>query len=368
MSAIKSKKYTGVYYRLSSDGKDKTYYFVYKDTNDKKHKWVNCGKHSEGIREGTVSTLRSEQLSKMRHGEDITVVADKKKKDIITLDDLAQTYFKDAKTTKHRQNKYHNYIQKPFGNKDIQSIDKQSIKKLLDEVQAMGRANQTVNGVRELLSAIYNHSIKEHNLQIINPCTGIKKLQVDNSRERYLSSDEIQLLKEHLQDNFTLLLFIELSLLTGGRLETVLNIRKKDIDLNHRTVTLKNHKTGKTYTGYLENDEVIQTLQGHLKKININDFVLSFDNHKAQATKRQIQCRLKPILDRLFNEGLAVDDRQNRVVIHTLRHTFASHLAINGTPIFTIQKLMNHADIKQTLRYAKLSPENGKNAVRGLYR
>ena len=30
------------------------------------------------------------------------------------------------------------------------------------------------------------------------------------------------------------------------------------------------------------------------------------------------------------------------VVIHSLRHTFASHLAINGTPIFTVQKLMNH--------------------------
>jgi len=25
-----------------------------------------------------------------------------------------------------------------------------------------------------------------------------------------------------------------------------------------------------------------------------------------------------------------------KVVVHTLRHTFASHLAINGTPIFTM--------------------------------
>ena len=46
----------------------------------------------------------------------------------------------------------------------------------------------------------------------------------------------------------------------------------------------------------------------------------------------------------------------------------ASHLAINGTPIFTIQKLLNHSDITQTMRYAKLSPENGKNAIQGLYK
>lgn len=52
-----------------------------------------------------------------------------------------------------------------------------------------------------------------------------------------------------------------------------------------------------------------------------------------------------------------------KVVIHTLRHTFASHLAINGTPIFTIQKLMNHKDIKMTMRYAKLAPDSGREAV-----
>jgi site-specific recombinase XerD len=76
---------------------------------------------------------------------------------------------------------------------------------------------------------------------------------------------------------------------------------------------------------------------------------------------------LKPILDRLFNEGLDIKDSKNRVVIHTLRHTFASHLAINGTPIFTIQNLMNHKDIKMTMRYAKLAPESSLVQVKSLY-
>ena len=56
-------------------------------------------------------------------------------------------------------------------------------------------------------------------------------------------------------------------------------------------------------------------------------------------------------------------DFQNKVVIYTLRHTFASHLAIQGTPIFTIQKLMNHKDIKQTMRYAKLAPDSGRDFI-----
>ena len=69
-----------------------------------------------------------------------------------------------------------------------------------------------------------------------------------------------------------------------------------------------------------------------------------------------------------FNEGLDKNDSKNRVVTHTYRHTFASHLAINGTPIFTIQKLMNTKDIQQIMRYAKLAPDSGRDVVEGLYR
>ena len=66
--------------------------------------------------------------------------------------------------------------------------------------------------------------------------------------------------------------------------------------------------------------------------------------------------------------GLEKDYSKNRTVIHTLRHTFASHLAINGTPIFTIKELMNHSDIEQTMKYAKLAPDSGKKNVINLYK
>jgi site-specific recombinase XerD len=79
-----------------------------------------------------------------------------------------------------------------------------------------------------------------------------------------------------------------------------------------------------------------------------------------------IQKPIREIFNRLFYKGLKPNDRKNRVVIHTLRHTFASHLAINGTPIFTIQKLMNHKDIKMTMRYSKLSPDSGRDSVAAL--
>jgi integrase len=75
---------------------------------------------------------------------------------------------------------------------------------------------------------------------------------------------------------------------------------------------------------------------------------------------------LQHVLNETFNEGLEVDDSKRRVVIHTFRHTFGSLLAINGVGIYTIKKLMNHSDIKMTMRYAKLSPDSGFDAVKSL--
>lgn len=359
---------TGVYYNLLENG-DKVFYFTYNDINDnKKKKWVNVGKYSDGIREANAFDKRAEQLTIMKHGKDIRAVANKKKTKITTYDELAQIYFNDKKVHKHRINKYNSYIKPSIGNKNIENISKAIIKKILLDIENDGKAPQTVNGIRELIGAVINHNIKEYNLKYINPCIGIPRLKVDNDRERYLSLDEVKELLEVMKDNFLIKLFINLSLQTGGRFETILHIQKKDINLSSGTVTLNNLKTKNTYTGYLQSD-LINTLRDHLIDLKVNDYLISFkDEHEKKLTQRQIQNRLKPTLDNLFNQGLESDDRKNRVVIHTLRHTFASHLAINGVPIFTIQKLMDHKKIEQTLRYAKLSPENGKNAIEGLYR
>jgi len=103
----------------------------------------------------------------------------------------------------------------------------------------------------------------------------------------------------------------------------------------------------------------------YLPTLSVNDYIVGGKNIKY--SDRTMRRKMKNIFDPLFNEGLDSKDAKNRVVIHSLRHTFASHLAINGTPIFTIQKLMNHRDIKMTMRYAKLAPDSGMDFVNKLY-
>ena len=80
----------GVYFRecLTNGKKDKAFYFTFKDIATNKKVWVKVGKYSEGIRENVTVTLRSEAISKNRHGEDITVQAKKKLKNILKLYNL----------------------------------------------------------------------------------------------------------------------------------------------------------------------------------------------------------------------------------------------------------------------------------------
>ncbi len=360
MAKIKSKKYIGVYKSDLISG-DVSYYITYKDENSKKI-WQKIGLKSEGITEVFCHNKRNEILTKLRLGESVQIGKRKKDK-ILTIDEIAQKYFD---YIEYRNKDYSNvisryklHIKDTFGDTDILTLTIKDIQQYQMEKLKI-RSPKTVNHLTQLIGTIYNHNIKYENLKVINPLVGFRKLKVDNARERYLSIDDINTLYSKLEEDEVLTLFVILALTTGGRLATLMNIKKKDIKLENKVVVLKDFKNDTTYNGYL-NKKAVLILGTLIKTLKLDDLIIS--KYKADT----IQHKMKPILDKLFNQELKANDAKNRVVIHTLRHTFASHLAINGTPIYTIQKLMNHKDIQMTLRYAKLAPDSGLNHVMCLY-
>lgn len=151
-----------------------------------------------------------------------------------------------------------------------------------------------------------------------------------------------------------------LSLATGGRLQTICHIKPSDIKENG-TIKLYDFKNNSEYYGFL-NEELKKEVEQFISELNIKKDDYLFKTTKNQNYTNQYYYRkLQPIFDILFNpEGT---EPLNKVTIHTLRHTFASQLAINETPILTIKKLMNHNDINATMRYAKLSKSSGEKHV-----
>jgi len=65
-----------------------------------------------------------------------------------------------------------------------------------------------------------------------------------------------------------------------------------------------------------------------------------------------------------LNDG--VTDRRQRISFHTCRHSFASWLAIQGTPLYTISKMLGHKSMAMTERYAHLSPDIKRTAIDNL--
>lgn len=51
--------------------------------------------------------------------------------------------------------------------------------------------------------------------------------------------------------------------------------------------------------------------------------------------------------------------------LHSLRHTFGSHLAIKGTPVRVLQELMGHASIKTTEKYLHVAQSHLSEAING---
>lgn len=376
---INSKKYGSAVQLYKKANGDITYYARYNTNNlDSKGRpkpvRVKIGSKSEGITEHYAKAKCDEFITAQRLGEVPEPIRLRRKKERITLQMLADIYFayresqinirqNVEKNVKNDRSVFNNHL-KELANQDVELLTNEIIEKLKQST-VKKVSPKTVNNALTLLSSILNYALS---IGKISSVPKISKISgVSNSRERYFSKEEITLILEELKDDFYLLLFVHLSLSTGGRLETIRAIKVKDVNTKEKTINLTDNKaksSGKnnsSYTGYISNELLLQIKKAILNK-QPNDYLLQYTNGNRVGSD-YIQNRLQAIFNRLFNHGLDKKDTNNRAVIHSLRHTFASQLAIAGTPIYTIQRLMNHSDIKMTLRYAKLSPDNGKDAV-----
>lgn len=373
---ISSKKYPGVQYYLKANG-TKSFYVRYRDENNTP-KRVKIGDESDGTTEVYCKNKRIEILNAQNKGEQPPKIVKNHRKKIITLDDVADKYFstKDNSTSTHeRLSKYNKHLSPVLGKFSITNIKKTDLENLQKSiVEDKKLSKKTSNMILELFSTIFNFGFNEELYEAVNQAMKVKRYKLQNTRERFLRASEIEelykqaVLKDEKKEHGDMLeVFTKLALTTGARLEGILNIKKRDVDLQSEIIRITDFKNGgEVYSGYITNT-TRELLEKKLQLLNYNDHLVSFNNNGKQITARQLQTRLKPILDDLFNVGLETEDRINRIVIHSLRHTFASQLAISNVPIRQIQDLMNHKDIKQTMKYAKLQDETNKKAAQSVF-
>lgn len=302
-----------------------------------------------------------------------------------SLNDLSQEYFKSIEHKSDYKNtlcRYENHVKPYLGKYNIKEITTRDILNLkynltgkISEKTKRKLSNKTINDMINLVSTMYNfHNRLNFKDKIENPASKdlVQRYVQDNARLRFLSKSEYYKLLEMIENRNDLtkhkntssfrtkemLLYVKLLVTTGMRTYSALTIRAKDINIEDRKIKVKNHKANREYFVFIHKsifDELV-----YLKE-SINDNKYIFGLTDKPYHRSTINKRLKPILDLLFNQG--VEDRKEKVVVHTLRHTFGSWLAQQGVSLYKICKLMDHKDISMTQRYSKLTEDSGRSDV-----
>jgi integrase/recombinase XerD len=138
-------------------------------------------------------------------------------------------------------------------------------------------------------------------------------------------------------------LFFTLIYSSGLRISEALNLKVNDIDVQRRTIHVRESKNMKDRYTILSVKAT--TLLGYYLNRYKPESLLFFNlrDKSRKMAKRHSQ--------QVF-QNLVKEARINKKVhVHTLRHSFATHLLEHDTNIFYIMKLLGHASIKTTVIY-----------------
>lgn len=110
--------------------------------------------------------------------------------------------------------------------------------------------------------------------------------------------------------------------------------------------------------------EFARTKSGKVRGVPIDDALYAelIKHTKVHArVHRLFDYSISAFREAVERSGIALPDGQ---MTHVLRHTFASHFMMNGGNILTLQRILGHANLTMTMRYAHLAPEHLQEAVK----
>ncbi|MFQ5453148.1 MAG: site-specific tyrosine recombinase/integron integrase [Candidatus Zixiibacteriota bacterium] len=132
---------------------------------------------------------------------------------------------------------------------------------------------------------------------------------------------------------------------TGLRLSELLNLRVNDLDFDRNIITVKQGKGKKDRQTILA--EGLKTiLRSYLERYQPRDFLF-----EGQAGGRYSSSSVQAVMARAVRRA----GIKKHATVHTLRHSFATHLVEHGTDIRFIQELLGHKRLETTQIYTQIS-------------
>ena len=264
---------------------------------------------------------------------------------------------------------YKKHLQPLWGSMDLSEITPVMITKQ-KVIWLEHLAPSTVNQLLSLLSRIYI-AVGPKFLGLyngINPVSMVKRLNFDDTRLRFLTKQESLHLMATLREiNLQTYRVCAFCLYAGLRKMEAVTIRGANIDLDNNILIIK---TKDKKQGRMASLPIMPKLRSIIEDIyaekyyapNERLFPVNKFNYKAFSKAINI-CKLNDNID--WDDPDLQGDRF-KVVLHTLRHSFASHLVGDGVPLETVRRLMRHSSIATTEIYAKVNDQQLREAIEKL--
>ncbi len=139
-------------------------------------------------------------------------------------------------------------------------------------------------------------------------------------------------------------LVIQLAYGMGLRVSEIVNLKLEHIDSKNMTVFIEKAKGKKDRIAQLP-ETVLQDMKTYYKAYKPEIWLFE-GQFGGQYTVRSAQ--------NVFKNAMKKAKINRTVGIHSLRHSYATHLLEYGTDITLIQKLLGHTQISTTLNYTKV--------------
>ncbi|OPX98515.1 MAG: Tyrosine recombinase XerC [Syntrophorhabdus sp. PtaB.Bin047] len=340
---------------------DRSYYITYYAGGKKVFEKI--GKQSEKYTAELAYQIRIERIRERRHGRELDI-----RKRAPKFSAIADKYLAWAAKNKAREgyddvNRYNKHLKDSIGKKRLDDLTPMVLEELKSDLYGKGLSDATVKHVLVLIRMIWNKALTWNLWHGENPIRRVKLPTLQNRRERYLSPEEAALLLAKLRERSPITHDIALlSLRCGLRFGEIVSLRRMDVDLDNSVINIADSKD-KTSRKAFMTPAVKEMLQARLPGYP-EEYV--FTDRQGEKIRE-----LSNVFDRVV-EGLGwnagISDRRQKVTFHTLRHTHASLLAIQGESLITIAEALGHKSLQMVKRYAHLSDTTRREAAEKLER
>lgn len=353
----------------------KDVYFSIRYTRNGKQYEESIGYKSEGFTAAQAYEILSELKRDIKTGKALSLreKAEQREQEKIaneaanmTFSELFEEYYqphiqnKDKKSTYDREvHLYKKWIKPVLGGVKLNLISRTSLIRLLQPMEKKRLSNRSKNYAIALTRQVFNFAIRNELFAGDNPAAKFDELKKeDNRRMKFLSEEDLaNLLEELKKHSYSVYLMALISVDCGLRAGEIFKLTWADVSLEEKMLFLRDTKNGKNRFAYMTNrvaEEFSKLPQGAG-----NEFVFqSKVGGKIEHVSRTFERAVKALG---LNDGIT--DRRQKVVFHSLRHTFASRLVQKRVSLYEVKELLGHSDISMTMRYSHLADETLREAV-----